>query len=148
MIQDYNLIFGGAAKAITGTAGTRIPLGGDTGGIDLGAAGDNVGPGELELVIQVSTSVAATGGAANVTFSLETKSANSAWVATAGTVLWKSAAIAKGTLVAGYTVCRIRVPKGMLRYLQVVALPDTNDTTTGKVEAFLTPASQYNDMSA
>lgn len=140
MIQDRELIFGGPAKAITGTAATRIPLGGDTGGIDLLVAGDNPGPGELELVIQINTTVLATGGAANVTFSLETKAANSAWIATPGTVLWKSAAIPKATLVAGYLVCKIRLPVGCLRYLQVVAVPDTNDTTSGKVDAFLTPA--------
>lgn len=145
MIQDAELIFGGAAKAITGAAATRIPLGGDTGAIDILAAGDNPGPGELELVIQVNTTVAASGGAANVTFSLETKATNDAAVAGTGwTVLWKSAAIAKATLVAGYTVVRLRLPKGCLRYLQVVALPDTNEVTSGKVDAFLTPASQYN----
>lgn len=147
MIQDYNLIFGGADKAITGTAGTRIPLGGDTGAIDLQAAGDNPGPGELELVIQIDTPVLAGGGAANVTFSLETKATNDAAVVGTGwEVLWKSAAIAKATLVAGYTVVRLRLPKGCKRYLHVVALPDTNDTTAGKVNAFLTPASQINDL--
>lgn len=148
MLQDYNLIFGGAAKAITGTAATRIPLGGDTGGLDFLEKGDNQGPGQLVLVIQIDTTVLATGGASNVTFSLETKSANSAWIATPGTVLWKSAAIPKATLVAGYNVCRIRVPTGMLRYCQVVALPDTNDTTSGKVNAFLTTDAQNNDLSA
>jgi hypothetical protein len=146
MIQDYNLIFGGAAKSIVGNAATRIPLGGDTGGIDLDVAGDNPGPGELELVIQVNTTVLAAGGAANVTFSLETKAANTDWIATAGTVLWKSAAIAKADLVAGYTVVRLRLPKGLLRYLQVVALPDTNNTTAGKLDAFLTPAAQFNTL--
>ncbi len=146
MLIDYNVYFGGAQKAITGAAATRIPLGGDTGGIDLSVAGDNAGPGELELVIQIQTTVLAAGGDANVTFSLETKAANTGWIATAGTVLWKSAAIAKATLVAGYTVCRIRLPKGCLRYLQVVALPDTNEVTAGKVDAFLTPAAQFNNL--
>lgn len=146
MIQDRELIFGGPAKSIVGNAATRIPLGGDTGGVDLLVAGGNPGPGELELVIQINTTVLAAVGAANVTFSLETKAANTDWIATAGTVLWSSGAIAKATLVAGYVVAKIRLPANLLRYVQVVALPDTNNTTAGKVDAFLTPAAQYNNL--
>ena len=123
MLQDKFNIFADA-QSIVGTAATRIP----STSVDLVKAGDAKAGSELIVRIQIQDTVLASGGAANVTFSLETYTSDS--FATARTVLWKSAAIAKAILVAGY----------------VVALPDTHDTTAGAIDAFLTPADQDNDL--
>ena len=139
MLQDKFNIFADA-QSIVGTAATRIP----STSVDLVKAGDAKAGSELIVRIQIQDTVLASGGAANVTFSLETYTSDS--FATARTVLWKSAAIAKAILVAGYVVARLRLPPGALRYLNVVALPDTHDTTAGAIDAFLTPADQDNDL--
>lgn len=45
----------------------------------------------------------------------------------------------KGTLVAGYLVVAMELPYGAYeRYLGVTYTPDTNNTTAGKANAFLT----------
>lgn len=129
MMLDHQLVMSDA-QAITGTAATRIPC---SYTIDVTKAGGG-DPG-LVACITITTSVAATGGAANVTFSIETHTADD--FAAERTVLWKSAAIAKATLVAGYSVCKVRLPMNLLRYIAVVALPDTNDTTSGAMDAYL-----------
>ncbi len=41
--------------------------------------------------------------------------------------------------MAGYVAAKIKVPSTSKRYLRVTATPDTNDTTAGKIDAFLTP---------
>lgn len=127
-------------RAFYGTADARVP----SLTIDQIKAGDTVGPGALELVIQITDAVVAAGGAANVTFTLETHTADD--FSSARTVLWKSAAIAKGTLVAGYQVARLRLPYGLKRYINVVAVTDTNNSTAGKMDAFLVPVAQANDL--
>ncbi len=123
------------ALSIVGTASTAIL----TDVIDLGATPTlrNIGVAPMYLVIQVDTSAAATGGAANVTFKLLSDSA--ADMNTSATTHWTSGAIAKATLVAGYTkVVALPNEATYERYLGVTATPDTNDTTTGKINAFLT----------
>jgi hypothetical protein len=125
------------ATSVIATATTETILG-DV--IDLGATPTlrDLGAGEpLYLVIQIDTSVAASGGAANVTFKL--KSDSTANLATSATTHWTSGAIAKATLVAGYALV-IALPLGVTyeRYLGVTFTADTNDTTAGKANAFLT----------
>lgn len=136
MILDERLEFADAV-AVTGTAASAYVLG-DV--IDLGAAPtlQDIGNGEdLYLVLQVDTDVAASGGAANVTFKLVSDSV--ATLDSSATVHWTSAAIAKGTLLAGYLIAAIKLPLGNYeRYLGVTFTPDTNNTTAGKVNAFLT----------
>lgn len=123
------------ASTLVGTAAATAVLG-DV--IDLGSTSRDIGNGEpIYLVIQIDTAVAATGGAANVTFKLVSDS--TANLATSPTVHWASAAIAKGTLVAGYLVTAVALPYGTYeQYLGVTFTPDTNDTTAGKANAFLT----------
>jgi len=125
------------AVAVTGTAASTYVLGDY---IDLGSSPTlkDIGVGEdLYLVIGVDTTVAASGGAANVTFKLVSDSVVT--LDSSPTTHWTSGAIAKGTLVAGYIVARVKLPAGNYeRYLGVTFTPDTNDTTAGKVNAFLT----------
>lgn len=134
MILDERNEFADAGSLI-GTAAAETILG-DV--IDLGATPTlrNLGDGEpISLVIQIDTSVAATGGAANLTFKLKSDSA--ADLATSATTHWSSGAIAKGTLVAGYQLAVVLPHGNYERYLGVTITPDTNDTTTGKANAFL-----------
>lgn len=128
MLRD-SLLDMANARNFYGTAAARVP----SLTIDLVKAGGLVNANNHYLLIQITTAVVAGGGAANVTFSLETHTSDD--FAAARTVLWKSAAIAKGTLVAGYVVAKIPLPPGLLRYVNVVAVTDTNDSTTGAMDA-------------
>lgn len=136
MILDEQNEFADAV-AVTGTAASTYVLGDY---IDLGSTPTlkDIGVGEdLYLVIGVDTAIAASGGAANVTFKLVSDSVVT--LDSSPTTHWTSGAIAKGTLVAGYIVARVKLPAGNYeRYLGVTFTPDTNDTTAGKVNAFLT----------
>lgn len=134
MILDERLEFADAT-AVTGTAASTYVLG-DYIVLDntTNYFGNTDG---LYLVINVDTDVAATGGAANVTFKLVSDSV--ATLDSSPTTHWSSGAIAKGTLVAGYQVCAIELPRGAYeKYVGVTYTPDTNNTTSGKVNAFLT----------
>ena len=93
----------------------------------------SVGSGEpIELVVQVATTVAASGGASNVTFSLDDSADNSSFA-----VVAQTPAIAKATLVAGYEALRLRLPAGLRRYIQVTYTVDTNNLTAGAFNAYL-----------
>lgn len=133
MIMDELLEFGNAATII-GTAASAAVLG-DV--IDTGATARDLGTGfPVRLRIQIATSVAATGGASNVTFKLVSDSVST--LDSSPTEHWSSAAIAKATLVAGYVVVDMVLPaQAYERYLGVTYTPDTNDTTTGAADAFL-----------
>lgn len=129
MLQDYELILADAASAV-GTAAARTVA---TNIIDVSKVGGAV-PG-LYLCIAVTTQYAASGGAANVTFYVETHTA--ADFSAARTVLWTSAKLAKATLAAGYSVVKFRLPPELKRYIGVVQICDTNDITSGNYDAFL-----------
>lgn len=136
MIIDNFAEFGDDATLV-GTAASTYVLG-DV--IDLGSAPttQDIGTGEpIYIVVQISDAVLAAGGAANVTFKLVSDSTDN--LATSPTTHLTSGAIAKGTLVAGYTVFAALLPSGSYeRYLGVTYTPDTNNTTAGKANAFLT----------
>jgi hypothetical protein len=130
MILDSRNEFSDAA-AVTATAISNV--------IDTGAAAGGLGAlDDLYLVIGVDTAVTAA-GAATVTFSLESDS--TADLATSATVHWQSAAIGKATLVAGFNVVVLELPKGFTheRYLGVRYTVATGPLTAGKFNAFLTP---------
>lgn len=132
MYVDQNLVLSDA-QAITAAAAS-------TKSIDCATALRDIGGGEpVELVIQVSTTVLASGGASNGTFELQDSSDNSSFAKVLGTV-----AIAKASLVAGFEVLRVRLPYGLRRYIQVYYTPDTNDFTAGAFNAFLTVNRQNN----
>lgn len=136
MILDNFAEFGDDATLV-GTAASVYVLG-DV--MDLGSAPttQDIGVGEpVYIVVQISDTVLAAGGAANVTFKVVSDSV--ATLDNSATVHLNSGAIAKGTLVAGYTVFAARLPSGSYeRYLGVTYTPDTNNTTAGKANAFLT----------
>ena len=124
MIVDNNLYMSDA-QAVTSTASSTKSL-------DMALALRNVGGGEpVELVVQVATTVTAS-GAATVTFSLDDSADNSTFTSQVLT-----AAIGKASLVAGYEVLRIRLPAGLQRYIQVTYTVATGPLTAGAFNAYL-----------
>jgi len=133
MIIDSQALFS-SAQDLTGagvgdTASTNV--------LDTGADTDD-GVGE-ELFVEVNVSVAVTSaGAATVQYVLQTSTDNATW-----TDLELSEAIAKATLVIGYTRY-LRVNPGVRRYLRVVYRIGTAALTAGKVTAGLVKNIQLN----
>lgn len=118
------------------TAATGLALVGDV--IDLGTDGINEVEG-LDLFITVDTAVTSA-GSATVEFQLVSDA--QAAIATDGsaTVHYKSAAVPKATLVAGYNVVNVKLPKGQYgRYLGILQNVGTAALTAGKINAGLTP---------
>lgn len=90
---------------------------------------------EMYFVIQVDTTFV---GATSTT-KFELASDSTADLATSKTVHFATAAIPVATLVAGYTVCAVKLPSGSYeRYLGVWETVATANVTAGKVNAFLT----------
>lgn len=120
------------------TAGTALILVGDV--IDLGAGSrplyDIDG---LYLVITIDT-LPTSGGASTVTFTLASDAQAAIAVDGSATVHWQSAAIPKATLVAGYVVAVVQLPKfpAYERYLGILQQTGTAALTAGKFNAFLT----------
>ena len=131
-ILDGDMILSPAQAVTTATATASTNV------IDLGAA--HVGANN-RVIINVNTLVAATAGAANVTFAIQTDSDEAFG---SPTTLWTSAAIAKATLVAGYKVVEFVLPWEVERYVRVLYTPDTNDLTGGKFNAWVDSAYQTN----
>jgi len=128
-IVDNNLYMSDA-QAVTTSSLAAVA---STKSLDMATATRDIGTGQpVEIVVQVATAVAASGGAANVTFALQDSADNSSFATVVA-----SAAIAKGTLVAGYEALRIRLPAGLRRYIQVLYTADTNDLTAGAFNAYL-----------
>lgn len=137
MILDERNEFCDAVALNTGGAASYLL--GDV--IDLTVARD-IGGGEadLYLVIQVDTT-ATSGGAATGAFSLVSDA--QAAIATDGTatVHHVTAAIPVATLVAGYTVAAIPLPRGIPayeRYLGILQTTAVAAFTAGKINAFIT----------
>lgn len=132
MYVDNNLMMSDAQALTAAAASTKS--------IDTGLALRHIGDGEpVELVVQVVTALLASGGAANLTVALQDSADNSTFAD-----VTKTPAIAKAALVAGYELLRIRLPVGLRRYIQVYYTPDTNDFTSGTVNAFLAIDRQNN----
>lgn len=134
MILDERNEFADAAAL--STAATGLALVGDV--IDLGTDGVNDVEG-MYLVVQVDTAVTS-GGAATVSFTLASDAQAAIAVDGSATVHVTSADLAKATLVAGYQVLKIALPKGTYeRYLGILQNVGTAALTAGKINAFLTP---------
>jgi isocitrate dehydrogenase kinase/phosphatase len=141
MILDERGEFADATALNTGAAGSYLI--GDV--IDLGNAygfnGQNINDVDgVYLVIQVDTA-ATSGGSATVVFTLASDA--QAAIATDGsaTVHWASGAIPVATLIAGYTVIQVALPKGIPnyeRYLGILQTTAVAALTAGKINAFLT----------
>ena len=116
------------------TSGTGAALVGDV--IDLG-----VNPNDVEgmyLVIQVDTAVTSA-GSATVAFALASDAQAAIAVDGSATTHFATSAIAKATLVAGYRVAAVALPKGPYeRYLGIITTVGTAALTAGKINAFLT----------
>lgn len=132
MYIDNNLVMSDAQAVTASAASTKS--------IDCATALRHIGDGEpIELVVVITTTVAASGGASNTTVALQDSADNSSF----STVV-TGPAVAKASLVAGYELLRIQLPKGLRRYIQVYYTVDTNDWTAGAVSAFLVTDRQNN----
>jgi hypothetical protein len=118
------------------TAATGLALVGDV--IDLGTDGINEVDG-IDLAISIDTAVTSA-GSATVEFQLVSDAQAAIAVDGSATVHYKSAAVPKATLVAGYNVVNVKLPKGQYeRYLGILQNVGTAALTAGKVNAGLTP---------
>lgn len=123
------------ATALSTTA-TGLALVGDV--IDLGTDGINEVD-HVELYIAVATAVTS-GGAATVEFQLVSDAQAAIAVDGSATVHFKSAAIPKASLVAGFVAVKVSLPKGQYeRYLGILQNVGTAALTAGAVHAGLTP---------
>ena len=138
MILDYQLQFSDA-QAVTSTAASKNII--DLGPLHTDNTDRDIGAGEsLRLRILVDTAALST-ASSTVTFSLET---DDHATFSSATTLWSSAAVAKATLVAGYQVADIALPKGFEKYARVKYTVATADLTAGAFTAFICKDSQDN----
>ena len=125
--RDHDLMLADeqAVTTAAATASTNI--------YDQAVVGD-IGEGEvLELNIRVAETVTS-GGSATVTFGLQTDDNTSF---SSATLLWTSSAIAKATLVAGYQLPPVRIPRGVERCLRGLITVATADLTAGKFDMWI-----------
>ena len=135
MILDERLEFADATAL--STSGTGRALVGDV--IDL-TTGD-FGHEPLYLVIQVTTAVTS-GGSATVSFELASDAAAAIATDASATQHWASAAIAKATLIAGYTQI-VPIPPSTSsnpyeRYVGILQNVATAALTAGAINAVIT----------
>lgn len=109
-------------------------LGDNTSTYSFDTKGADIGCGEaVHLVVQIDEAVTAA-LAATVEFKfVESDNAD----LSAATQLATTGAIAKATLVAGYTVIKLKIPANAKRYIGVVYTVAVGVLTTGKFSAFL-----------
>ncbi len=100
--------------------------------IDLGSAGD-AGE-ELYLYVQVNTTFDSAEEDATLNVKLYTDSDEAMGTEV---LLIESGVVAEATLVAGYRILGVRLPKGCKRYLRLSYVVATHDFTAGKVDAGL-----------
>ena len=134
MILDTLNQFCSAVALNTGGAGTYLV--GDV--IDTLETTMKFGSDNIYLVIAVQTT-AGSGGSATGQFTLASDA--QAAIATDGsaTVHFTSAAIPVATLVAGYQICAIELPRGNYeRYIGILQTTGTAAFNAGKINAFLT----------
>lgn len=109
--------------------------------IDLGAGSLPIyNVNDLYLMILIGSAVTSA-GAATVQFSLASYSSATLDVAGLQTIHWQSAAIPKATLVAGYKIAVVELPRipTYARYLGLQQTTAVAALTAGSVNAFLTP---------
>ncbi len=135
MMMDEKLIFSDAQ------AETTVAEHDSTNVIDQGAGTDAFGNaliadagsgGDIWLNVVVTEAVTS-GGSATVQFKLEQSTDNSTFTDS----ILITAAIAKTTLAAGYTVIKAPLPSGLNRYLKMTYTIGTAALTAGKFTAYL-----------
>jgi|GEM_PF-2232526 len=143
MIIDSLLEFADSQDIGSLTAAGDADANASTNVLDLGAAGDAYD--ELYLHILIDGEAVA-GTSSTVQFYLQA-SATTTFNATFATgAIWNSDAIAEATLVDGYKVATVRLPKPdvALRYLRLAYDVGTANLTAGMVSAFLSPSLDTN----
>ncbi len=130
MILDVKQKFSAAAGDTPTSVATLV----STNVIDLGSAGD-AGE-ELYLLVQVKTAFDSTEEDATLQVQLHTDSDVAFGTAV---LLFETGAIAEASLVAGYRIIGVRVPKGCKRYLRCSYITAVHAFTAGALEAMLVP---------
>lgn len=126
------------ADATALAASTGLQLVGDV--VDLGTDGINEVD-DVTFYVSIDTAVASA-GATTVEFQLVSDAQAAIAVDGSASVHYKSAAIPKADLVAGYAAVNVQLPKGTYeRYLGVIANVATTAPSAGKINAGLTPLS-------
>lgn len=128
MIIDVKQKFSAAAGDTPTSVATLV----STNVLDLGSAGD--AGDELYLLVQVKTTFDSAEEDATLQVKLYTD--NDVAFGSA-TLLMETGAIAEATLVAGYRVIAVRLPKGCERYLRLSYVTATHDFTAGALDAML-----------
>ncbi len=123
-------------------AETTVAAHASTNVIDMVVAGRSFP--ELYIVIDVHTACTSA-GSATVAFTVQHDSAEA--FDTAQT-LASVGATAIATLVAGYNVLTVRIPKGCLRYVRVLYTIGTAALTAGKFNAYLVETPQLHNVNA
>jgi hypothetical protein len=153
MILDLQTMFSGSVAADGTKAGQAITVTSISANVldlrntsPLSAVDEGLNPHEMRLVVQCDQSADfAAAGAATLTISLESDTAvglNSAPV-----VHFSTGAIAKATLVKGYTAVRVGLASGdYKRYLGLRYTVATGPFTAGGLYAYLTPDPQRNSI--
>lgn len=131
MIMDYESILS-SAQAVTASAAS-------TSYIDLGAAGSAVSD-EPYVVVRVDTAPGSAGSGASCAFSIQTDDNTSF---SSPTTLHSTAAIAQADLTAGTMPVKVRLPRGLQRYLRVYYTLSGENFTSGKFDAFITPGVEH-----
>ena len=138
MILDERTELCDATALNTGGAGSYLL--GDQ--IDSGAVARDLGEStdQLYLVLQVETT-ATSGGSATAAFHLASDSTASVATDGSATYHFSTSAIPVATLVAGYVIAIVALPRGKLyeRYLGILQTTAVAAFTAGKINAFLTP---------
>ena len=130
MLLDKELVLSDA-QAITEDAASAFY-------INTQAAGRAID--ELWLVVQVHTTfdTAAEGG--TLIISLRTAAAAAGGELTSPTTLFISATFTEAVLVEGYRALTMKLPPGLLQYIDLYYDENDGDSfTAGKLDAFLTP---------
>jgi hypothetical protein len=140
MLMDERNEFCDATALNTGAAGSYLI--GDVIDTDPATTAPNttvdLSGADLYLVIQVDTA-ATSGGSATGAFHLCSDAQAAIAVDGSQTIHFSTSAIAVATLVAGYMVACVKLPKGSYeRYLGIVQTTAVAAFTAGKVNAFLT----------
>lgn len=135
MILDERGEFCDATALNTGAAGSYLV--GDV--IDLGMADNGAGDSDdLYLCINVDTAVTS-GGSGTYAFKLCSDAQAAIAVDGSQTIHFATALIPKATLIAGYQIAAVKLPRGTYeRYLGIVQETAVAAATAGKINAFLT----------
>jgi hypothetical protein len=134
MILDERLELGDDLALTTAT--TAAYLLGDV--IDLGGDGLDGNSEDIYLNIEVTSAITST-GAATVQFALCSDAQAAISVDGTQTTHFQTVAIPKATLVAGYQIASVQLPRGVYeRYLGAVVTTGTAPLSGGKVNAYLT----------